>query len=399
MIECRKNLARSSPQGCELLGRGTRIQRERIMASQFGTLFRVSTFGESHGTAVGCVVDGCPAGVSIPLSSVQAFLSKRRPGQSEFTTPRKETDTAVILSGIHSSGLSLGSPICIAVYNENQRSQDYSDIAQVFRPSHADFTTFAKYGLREAAGGARSSARETIGRVAAAAVAKCLLEKHFPNIAVVAWVQRIQGIEANVNPESVTDAEVESSPIRCPDKNSAVEMEKAILSAKEAGDTLGGLIRCIVRNPPVGLGEPVFDKLEADLAKAMLSLPATKSFEIGSGLEGTFQNGSAHNDPFYLTEKGEVRTTTNNSGGVQGGISNGMPLDIRVGFKPVSTLFLAQQTLKVEGGALEETEFQPKAGRHDSCVLPRAVPMVEAMVWLVLADHFLRQRALVGSFP
>lgn len=368
------------------------------MASQFGELFRVTTFGESHGEAVGCVIDGCPAGLALDLGRIQAFLARRKPGQNAFTTPRKEDDTAEFLSGLTPTGVTLGSPICISVRNANQRSQDYTDISRVFRPSHADYTTVVKYGLREAAGGGRSSARETIGRVAAAAVAQQFLESLCPGIEVVAYVARVADIAAKVDSSTVSLADVEASPVRCPESAACARMRERILEVKEAGDTIGGLVGCVIRNMPAGLGEPVFDKLEADLAKAMLSLPATKSFEVGSGLAGTFLKGSEHNDAFATDSQGNVTTLSNKSGGIQGGISNGMPVIFSVGFKPVSTLFLEQKTVTVEGHL--PTTFKPQAGRHDSCVLPRAVPMVEAMSWLVIADHALRQIALSqGRWP
>ena len=341
------------------------------------------------------MIDGCPAGIELSAQKIQAFLNRRKPGQSAFTTPRAEDDSHEILSGVL-DGVTLGSPIALLVRNTNQKSADYSDIATVFRPSHADFTTVAKYGVRAAAGGGRSSARETIGRVAAAGVASQFLEQMLPGLEVVAWVDRVGNVGAQVEASTVTLADVEKSLLRCPDAKAEEAMKQAILEAKNQGDTLGGLVRCVVRGIPAGLGEPVFDKLEADLAKAMLSLPATKSFEIGSGLAGTFMRGSSHNDPFVVNPEGQIRTTTNHSGGIQGGISNGMPLEFAVGFKPVSTLFLDQNTVTSAG---QETTFKPQGGRHDSCVLPRAVPMVEAMAYLVLADHLLRQIAMSrGAF-
>jgi chorismate synthase len=364
-------------------------------------LFRVSTFGESHGVGVGCVVDGCPPGVALDPSAIGAFLARRRPGQNAYTTPRKEDDHAEILSGVmpHPTReghlLTLGTPLAILVRNVNQRSNDYTDMREVFRPSHADYTTQAKYGLREAAGGGRASARETIGRVAAAAIAKQVLLERYPAIEVVAWVRAVAGVEATVDAATVTQDDVEASPVRCPDARVEPAMRAEIEAAKADGDTVGGVVECVARGVPAGLGEPVFDKLEAELAKAMLSLPASKSFEIGSGLEGTRLRGSAHNDAFGM-ESGRVITTTNNSGGVQGGISNGMPIAVRVGFKPVSTLFKSQATVDAQGN---ETTFAPAAGRHDSCVLPRAVPMVEAMTWLVLVDHWMRQVALTQKVP
>jgi chorismate synthase len=363
------------------------------MSSQMGVLFRVTTFGESHGGAVGCVVDGCPAGISLPLDAIHRFLKRRKPGQSEFTTPRAEADEPEILSGVE-NGLTLGTPVTIIVRNTDKRPGDYSDMSHVFRPSHADYTTLAKFGTRPSSGGGRSSARETIGRVAAAAVAKCFLETVLPDLQVLSWVERIKDIEAEISPAEVTFEAIERSLIRCPDAQAEVQMKKLILDAKTKGDTVGGLIRCYVTGLPAGLGEGVFDKLEADLAKSMLSLPATKSFEIGSGVSGTFLFGSEHNDVFDLDETGKVITRSNKSGGIQGGISNGMPLDFSVGFKPVSTLFLEQDSVDDQGN---KVVLKPKAGRHDSCVLPRAVPMVDAMTYLVLADHYLRQCALTKT--
>ena len=356
------------------------------MSSLFGSLFRVSTFGESHGNAVGCVVDGCPAGLPLSPEKIQSFLNRRKPGQSAFTTPRNELDEVEILSGLNAQNITLGSPICLVVRNKNQRSSDYGDISLVYRPSHADYTTAAKYGVRESAGGGRASARETIGRVAAAGVAKQVLQHIFPNLSVVCWVQRVASITAEIAGELVTEEMVECSPIRCPDKNAESKMQELILETKAAGDTVGGLIASEIRGVPVGWGEPVFDKLEASLARAMLSLPASKSFEIGSGLQGTFLTGSQHNDAFFSDSAGNVTTLTNHSGGVQGGISNGMPIVFSVGFKPVSTIFKLQKTIDTQKS---NTEFEPKEGRHDSCVLPRAVPIVEAMAWLTLADHWL----------
>jgi chorismate synthase len=375
------------------------------MASHWGVLFRVSTFGESHGVGVGCVVDGCPPGLVFNPADIQGFLARRRPGQSAYTTPRQEDDTLEILSGVApvfgpdgkptSHVVTLGSPVALLVRNANQRSGDYADVARVFRPSHADFTTQAKYGVREAAGGGRSSARETIGRVAAAGLAKALLRSHHADIDVVAWVSSVAHVTSLVSADTVTLEEVEKSPIRCPDTNAEGLMRAEIDAAKAEGDTVGGVVACVARGVPMGLGEPVFDKLEADLAKAFLSLPASKSFEVGSGLEGTRLRGSAHNDAF-AARGGRVVTATNRSGGIQGGISNGMPLFLRVGFKPVSTLFQTQKTVDVEGTPVD---FAPTSGRHDACVLPRAVPMVEAMTWLVLADHWLRQVALRQRVP
>jgi len=359
------------------------------MGSTFGQLFRATTFGESHGGAVGVVVDGCPPRVPISLEEIQRDLDRRRPGQSKVTTPRDEPDRAEILSGVF-EGRTLGSPIAILVRNTDARSEAYADFKDTYRPSHADYTYEAKYGIRNWQGGGRASARETIGRVAAAAIARKLLAEA-AGVEVLAWVGRVHRIEAQVDPARVALAEVESNIVRCPDAAAAEAMIARIDEARRAGDSLGGVVECVCRNVPPGLGEPVFDKLEADLARALMSLPASKGFEIGSGFAGTFLTGIEHNDPFTIAD-GRVRTTANRSGGVQGGISNGENIVLRVAFKPTATIRQAQQTVNRAG---EEVTLEAK-GRHDPCVLPRAVPMVEAMALLVLADHFLRQRAQCG---
>jgi chorismate synthase len=364
------------------------------MSSNIGTLFRISTFGESHGIGLGCIVDGCPSGIKLDQTIVQSFLNRRKPGQNEFTTPRAESDICEIMSGIEES-VTLGTPIAIVVRNQDKKANDYQDINQVFRPGHADFTTFKKYGNIPSSGGGRASARETIGRVAAAAVAKAYVKSILPDADVIGWVDRIYDIHANVDESIVSFEDVEASQIRCPDKKSEELMKKKIIQAKDEGDSLGGVVRCVARNIPSGLGEPVFDKLEAELAKAMLSLPAVRSFEIGDGLASTFLKGSANNDPFSIDSKGKVTMQSNKSGGIQGGISNGMPIIISVGFKPVSTIFKPQNTITKD---FKETIFTAKAGRHDPCVLPRAVPLVEAMFWLVIADHLLRQISLNSNF-
>jgi chorismate synthase len=356
------------------------------MGSSFGQLFRISTFGESHGGGVGVIVDGCPPRLELDLVAIQAELDRRRPGQSRITTPRKEEDRVEILSGLL-DGVTLGTPIAMVVRNKDQRPQDYSEMAVAFRPSHADATYQAKYGIQARSGGGRASARETIGRVAAGAIAKQLLAKT-NGTEVLAWVQRIHTIEASVDSAAVSLAAIEANIVRCPDAAAAERMIERIEQIGHEGDSCGGLIECVVRNPPLGLGMPVFDKLEADLAKAVMSLPATKGFEIGSGFNGTLLRGSEHNDAFLPTDDGSLHTATNNSGGIQGGISNGEEIVIRVAFKPTATIRKQQQTIDSEGNA---TTLAAK-GRHDPCVLPRAVPMVEAMVALVLADHLLRQR-------
>ena len=356
------------------------------MGSSFGTLFRISTFGESHGGGVGVIVDGCPPRLPIDIASIQTELDRRRPGQSRITTPRKEEDRVEILSGLL-DGFTLGTPIAMLVRNKDQRPQDYQDMAVAFRPSHADATYQAKYGIQARSGGGRASARETIGRVAAGAIAKQLLAQA-NGTEVLAWVQRIHTIEAQINPQDVCLEDVERTIVRCPDSAAAEQMVERIEAIGREGDSCGGVITCVVRRPPTGMGMPVFDKLEADLAKAVMSLPATKGFEIGSGFGGTLLKGSEHNDAFLPSEGGQLRTATNNSGGIQGGISNGEDILIRVAFKPTATIRKSQQTINAQG---EATLLEAK-GRHDPCVLPRAVPMVEAMVALVLADHLLRQQ-------
>jgi chorismate synthase len=356
------------------------------MGSSFGQLFRISTFGESHGGAVGVILEGCPPRLTLDLAAIQAELDRRRPGQSRITTPRKEDDRVEILSGLL-DGVTLGTPIALLVRNKDQRPQDYQEMEVAYRPSHADATYQAKYGIQARSGGGRASARETIGRVAAGAIAKQLLA-HVAGTEVIAWVKRIHTIEASIDPASVSLEAVEANIVRCPDGASAERMIERIEAIGRDGDSCGGVIECLVRRPPVGLGMPVFDKLEADLAKAVMSLPATKGFEIGSGFAGTLLLGSEHNDAFLPTGDGRLRTATNNSGGIQGGISNGEPILIRVAFKPTATIRKQQQTINAAG---EATTLEAK-GRHDPCVLPRAVPMVEAMVALVLADHLLRQQ-------
>jgi len=333
-------------------------------------------------------VDGCPPRLAISLEEIQRDLDRRRPGQSHLTTPRDEADRAEILSGVF-EGQTLGTPIAIVVRNQDARPQAYEHMKDVFRPSHADYSYEAKYGIRNWQGGGRASARETIGRVAAGAVARKLLAT-LGRVEVLAWVSRVHDIEAKIDAASVTLAQVEANPVRCPDPVTAAEMERQIDAARRRGDSLGGVVECVARNVPAGLGAPVFDKLEAELAKALLSLPASKGFEIGSGFAGTHLTGIEHNDAFEPGPDGRPRTRSNRSGGVQGGISNGEDIVVRVAFKPTATIRLAQDTVDREGNAVT-LEAQ---GRHDPCVLPRAVPMVEAMVLLVLADHWLRQRAV-----
>ncbi|PSO75350.1 MAG: chorismate synthase [Cyanobacteria bacterium QH_8_48_120] len=358
------------------------------MGSTFGHLFRITTFGESHGGGVGVTIDGCPPRLEISADEIQAELDRRRPGQSKITTPRKETDTCEIVSGVF-EGKTLGTPIAIFVPNKDARSQDYGEMKQKYRPSHADATYDAKYGIRNWQGGGRSSARETIGRVAAGAVAKKILWQ-VARVEIVGYVKRIKDLEGIVDPNTVTIEQVENNIVRCPDAECAERMIAVIEQARRDKDSLGGVVECVARNLPKGLGEPVFDKLEADLAKGVMSLPASKGFEIGSGFGGTLLTGSEHNDEFYTSETGgEVRTVTNRSGGVQGGISNGENLTLRSPFKPTSTIGKQQRTVTSTG---EETTLAAK-GRHDPCVLPRAVPMVEAMVAIVLCDHLLRHHS------
>jgi len=357
------------------------------MGNTFGHLFRITTFGESHGGGVGVVIDGCPPQLEISAEEIQFELDRRRPGQSKITTPRKEADTCEILSGVF-EGKTLGTPIAILVRNKDTRSQDYDEMAEKYRPSHADATYDAKYGFRNWQGGGRSSARETIGRVAAGAIAKKILQQ-VAGVEIVGYVKRIKDLEGVVDAQTVTLEQVESNIVRCPDSECAEQMIAIVEEARNQGDSLGGVVECVARQVPKGLGSPVFDKLEADLAKAVMSLPATKGFEIGSGFAGTLMTGSEHNDEFYIDEAGEIRTITNRSGGVQGGISNGENIILRVAFKPTATIRKEQRTVTQEG---EETTLAGK-GRHDPCVLPRAVPMVEAMVALVLCDHLLRHHA------
>ncbi len=360
------------------------------MGNTFGKMFRITTWGESHGDAVGVVVDGCPPLIEIDIADIQKELARRRPGQSRITTQRRESDEAQILSGVF-EGKTLGTPISIGVWNADQRSKDYEHMRTKFRPSHADYTYQVKYGIRNWKGGGRASARETIGRVAAGAIAKKILAQEF-GVEIVGYVKQVSDMVADVDPETVTMADVESTIVRCPDPDIAERMIERIDEARKAGDTLGGVVEAVARNVPPGLGEPVFDKLEADLGRGVLSLPACKGFEVGSGFGGITMTGSTHNDPFY-NEAGRIRTRTNYSGGIQGGISNGENIVIRAAFKPVATIMMPQETVDEDGNP---TELSGR-GRHDPCVLPRAVPMVEAMMALVLVDHALRQRGQVGD--
>ena len=355
------------------------------MGSTFGSVFRIATWGESHGGGIGVVVDGCPPRLPLGVEDLQRDLDRRRPGQSHLTTQRDEADQAEILSGVF-EGRTLGSPIAVLVRNADARPEAYEHLKQVYRPSHADFTYQAKYGIRNWQGGGRASARETVGRVAAGAIARRLLTEAC-GVEVVAWVSRVHNLSSDVNPATVTSDAVDGHPTRCPDPRAAGAIETAIETARGDGNSLGGIVTCVARGMPTGLGDPVFDRLEADLAKAMLSLPAAKGFDIGSGFDAVAMTGREHNDPFVPGDGGPT-TGSNRSGGVQGGISNGADVIFRVAFKPTATIASTQETVDTDNQAV----ILEARGRHDPCVLPRAVPMVEAMALLVLADHWLRQR-------
>lgn len=356
------------------------------MGNSFGQLFRITTWGESHGGGVGVVVDGCPPRLELTEADIQPDLDRRRPGQSTIVSPRKEADRVEILSGTF-DGKTLGTPISLWVRNEDTRPEAYTEMETKFRPSHADYTYQAKFGIRNWQGGGRTSARETIGRVAAGAIAKKLLRERY-NVEVLAYVKQVQRIVADVEPDKVRPGDIESNIVRCPDAKTAEKMIDLIEKVRKAGDSVGGIIEGVARGVPPGWGEPVFDRLEADLAKAMLSLPASKAFEVGSGFAGILMTGAEHNDA-YRMEGQKVRTTTNRSGGIQGGISNGETIYFRVAFKPVATVMREQDTVSTD---LKDTTIKAR-GRHDPCVLPRAVPMIEAMTALVLIDHALRHKA------
>ena len=360
------------------------------MANTLGHLFRITTWGESHGGGVGVVVDGCPPRLALSEADIQPDLDRRRPGQSSIVSPRKEADRVQILSGTF-EGKTLGTPISMWVRNEDARAEAYTEMATKFRPSHADYTYFAKFGIRAWPGGGRTSARETVGRVAAGAIAKKLLRERF-GVEVLAYVRQVHRLAATVDPERVKRKQIESNVVRCPDPVMAERMIAAIEKARRAGDSLGGIVEGVARGVPPGWGEPVFDRLEADLGKAMLSLPASKGFDVGSGFDGILLTGRQHNDPFRM-RGGKVRTVTNRSGGIQGGISNGETIYFRVAFKPVATVMHPQDTVDVW---FHDTTLKGR-GRHDPCVLPRAVPIVEAMTALVLIDHALRQQAQCGE--
>jgi chorismate synthase len=356
------------------------------MGNIFGQLFRITTWGESHGGGVGVVVDGCPPRLALSEADIQPDLDRRRPGQSKIVSPRKEADKVQILSGTF-EGKTLGTPISLWVKNEDARPEAYTEMATKFRPSHADYTYQAKFGIRSWPGGGRTSARETIGRVAAGAIAKKILREQY-GVEILAYVKQVQKLSAEIDVEKVKAKDIEANIVRCPDSEAAEKMIELIESVRAAGDTVGGIVEGVARGVPVGWGEPVFDRLEADLAKAMLSLPASKGFDIGSGFDGILLRGTEHNDAFRA-KGGKVYTKTNRSGGIQGGISNGQTIYFRVAFKPVATVMVEQETVDIE---FKNTILKAR-GRHDPCVLPRAVPMVEAMTALVLVDHALRHKA------
>jgi len=358
-----------------------------MAGNTFGQLFRITTFGESHGGAVGVVVDGCPPNLEISEEDIQIDLDRRKPGQSSITTPRKEEDKIHILSGIV-DGKTTGTPILLIAYNKDVKSEDYADLKNLFRPGHADYTFQMKYGIRDYKGSGRASARETLARVAAGAIAKKYL-KNTLGIEFLSYVEQVGSIKTAINYESVTSDQIEKTIIRCPDLEIAEKMIHLVEEVRDDGDSIGGIIKGVIKNVPVGLGEPVFDKLSADLAKAMLSINATKGFEFGSGFEGVQLRGSQHNDIFYTDSNGKIRTKTNNAGGTLGGISFGETVHFRVAFKPVSTIKKKQQTIDKDKNTVE----MEASGRHDPCVLPRAVPIVDAMGALVIMDHYLRHKA------
>ena len=357
-----------------------------MAGNSFGQLFKITTFGESHGKAIGAIIDGCPAGLELDLNQIQRDLDRRKPGQSAIVTQRREPDEFEILSGVF-EGVTTGTPLCIVIWNKGQKSKDYSHIKDLWRPSHADYTYQEKYGLRDYKGGGRSSARETAARVATGAIAKQILAKK--DVEIDAFVSQVGSIKMSKSFDDLDFSLAESNVVRCPDTQTANKMIKLIKETKKQGDTVGGKITCIAQNLPVGLGEPVFDKLHAQLAKAMMSINAVKGFEYGSGFDAIAMKGSQHNDVF-TTEGGKIITKTNYSGGVQGGISNGMPLYFNVAFKPVATIMRDQQSIDQRGN---EAVIKGK-GRHDPCVVPRAVPIVEAMTALVLVDFLMLNRVI-----
>jgi chorismate synthase len=357
-----------------------------MAGSTFGTLLRLTTWGESHGAAVGCVLDGCPPGILVSVAALQADMDRRRPGQSRITTQRREEDVVELLSGVF-EGVTQGTPIAMLVRNADARSKDYSELKDLYRPSHADYTYQAKFGVRDYRGGGRASYREAVGRVAGGGVARQLLAQRC-GTEIVAYVRQVRDLRAEVDPSTVVRETVDANIVRCPDAAAAERMVAAIDAARRAGDSLGGIVEVVARNVPPGLGEPVFDKLTADLAKALMSIPAARGFEVGEGFGSILLTGSTHNDAFVMRQ-GQVRTATNRSGGIQGGISNGENILLRVAFKPTATIMQDQRTVTTAG---EAVTFRAR-GRHDPCVLPRAVATVEAMVALVLGDHLLRQSA------
>ncbi|HWY80040.1 MAG TPA: chorismate synthase [Candidatus Sulfotelmatobacter sp.] len=358
-----------------------------MAGNTFGQLFRITTFGESHGGAVGVVIDGCPPNIAITEEEIQKDLDRRKPGQSKITSPRKEQDTIHILSGIV-DGRTTGTPILLLAYNQDVRSEDYLQLQNVYRPGHADYTYQTKYGIRDYKGSGRASARETLARVAAGTIAKKYLKEKL-GIDFLSYVEQVGDIKTTVDFNSVTAQQIESNIVRCPDQQIAKKMIKLIEEIRDDGDSIGGVIRGVIRHVPAGLGEPVFDKLPADLAKAMISINATKGFEYGSGFEGVKMRGSQHNDSLYTNENDDIKMKTNNAGGTLGGISNGETIYFRVAFKSVSTIKKRQQTV-----TKEKEKIQLEAsGRHDPCVLPRAVPIVDAMAALVIIDHYLRHKA------
>lgn len=361
-----------------------------MSGNSIGKLFRVTNFGESHGKAIGVVVDGCPPLLNLSEKDIQKELDRRKPGQSTITTARKEPDKVEILSGVF-DGKTTGTPISLIIPNKDTPKEEYEKISKLFRPGHADFTYEKKYGIRDYLGGGRSSARITAGNVAAGAIAKKILKENL-NIEIIAYVKQIRDIKADISTDKIKKEDAESNMVRCPDNKAAEEMIKLIEETKKQGDSVGGIIECIVKNVPAGLGEPVFDKLNADLAKAMMLINAAKGFEIGSGFNSVNLYGSEHNDPFII-KNGKIKTEKNNSGGIQGGISNSMPIIFRVAFKPTPTISKKQKTVDING---KKAELEAE-GRHDPCVLPRAVPVVEAMAALVLCDHYLRNKAQCGD--
>ena len=356
------------------------------MSNSFGNIFKISTWGESHGESIGVLIDGCPAGIPIKAEEIQQELNKRKPGQSKITTQRKESDKCEIQSGIFENK-TLGTPIAILIKNQDARPEAYDKMKDLYRPSHADYSYQAKYQIRDWRGGGRASARETTARVAGGAIAKKVLSTLYPKLKILAWVDSIHQIQANIKTKDITSKLIEANAVRCPDSKTAKKMEELIQETRKEGNSVGGTIKALIRNCPLGLGEPVFDKLEASLAKAMLSIPATKGFEIGSGFEGTKMKGSQHNDLFY-SENNSIKTKTNYSGGIQGGISNGEEIYFKIAFKPTATISKEQETINIEKKSIK---FRGE-GRHDPCVLPRAVPIVEAMTALVLCDHTLLQK-------